>query len=160
MPRCGESSHQPTSRAQDDCVHVPSRVLRLPLPVVALTYVLGVAAVTTLGFTTASTSLLLLAAAVTLPSSVVAAPAFYVVVGVLGLVPGANPSHSTGSGSCAPSGDCQVLTTGDPAFWFLFATETVGILALTAAAVLNVFLLRALIAARRTKSQAATRPGT
>lgn len=125
-------------------MHIPSRVLHLPLPAVALTYVLGVAAVTTLGFTTASTSLLLLAAVVTLPSSVVAVPAFYVVVGVLGLVPGANPSHSTGSGSCASSGDCQVSTTGDPAFWFLFATETVGILALTAAAVLNVILLRAL----------------
>ena len=141
-------------------MHIPSRVLRLPPPAVALTYVLGVAAVTTLGFTTASTSLLLLAAVVTLPSSVVAVPAFYLVVAVLGLVPGANPSHSTGSGSCAPPGDCQVSTTGDPASWFRFATEAVGILALTAAAVLNVVLLRALITAQRTKSQAATGPGT
>ncbi len=130
----------------------------LPLPVVALTYVLGVAAVTTVGFTTASTSLLLLAAVVTLPSSVLAVPAFYVVVGVLGLVPGANPSHSTGAGSCAPSGDCQVSTTGDPASWFVFATDVVGILALAAGALLNVVLLRALIAARRTKSRAAMRP--
>ena len=133
-------------------------MLRLPLPVVALTYVLGVAAVTTVGFTMASTSLLLLAAVVTLPSSAIAVPAFYVVVGVLGLVPGANPSHSTGSGSCAPSRDCQVSTTGDPASWFVFATEVVGILALAAGALLNVVLLRALIAARRTKSRAATRP--
>jgi hypothetical protein len=126
----------------------------------ALTYVLGVAALTTLGFATASTSLLLPAAVVTLPTSAVAVPAFYVVVGVLGLVPGANPSHSTGSGSCAPSGDCQVSTTGDPASWFLFATEAVGVLALTAAAVLNIILLRALTTARRTKSKTATRPGT
>ena len=134
-------------------------MLRLPLPVLALTYVLGAAGLTTLGFSVASTWLILLAALVTLPSSAIAVPAFYIVVGLLGLVPGANPSSSTGSGSCAPSADCQASTTGDPASLFIFATEVVGILALAAAALLNVVLLRALIAARRTKSQATTRSG-
>jgi hypothetical protein len=124
---------------------------------VALTYVLGVAAVATVGFTIASTSLLLLAAVVTLPSSAIAVPAFYVAVGLLGLIPGANPSLSTGSGSCTPSADCQT-TTGDPASWFLLASNVLGVLAVAAAASLNVVLIRALIAARRTKSQTATRP--
>jgi hypothetical protein len=140
-------------------VHTPGRSsLPLPLSAVALTYVLGVAALTTVGFTIASTSLLLLAAVVTLPSSAIAVPAFYVAVGVLGLIPGANPSHSTGSGSCTPSADCQISTTGDAASWFVLATDALGILAVAAAASLNVVLLRALITARRTKSQAATRP--
>jgi hypothetical protein len=121
-------------------------------------YVLGVAALSTLGFTTGSTPTILLAALLALPSSVVAIPAYYIVYGLLALVPGANPSSSTGSGSCTPSGDCQVSTTGDLAGWFTFATEAIGILALTAAALLNAVVLRNLIAALRTRMQAPPQP--
>ena len=123
---------------------------RMPRPTLAgWIYVLGVAAVSTLGFTTGSTPTILLAALLALPLSAVAVPAFYVVYGLLALVPGANPSSSTGSASCAPDGDCHVSTTGDPAAWFTLATEAVGILALTAAALLNAVVLQNLIAARR-----------
>lgn len=121
-------------------------------------YVLGVAAVSTLGFTTGSTPTILLAALLALPSSVAAIPAFYIVYGLLALVPGANSSSSTGSGSCAPNGDCQVSTTWDAAAWFTLATEAVGILALTAAALLNAVVLRNLIAARRTRMQTPPQP--
>jgi hypothetical protein len=121
-------------------------------------YVLGVAAVSTLGFTTGSTPTILLAALLALPSSVVAIPAYYIVYGLLALVPGANPSSSSGSGSCTPDGDCQVSTTGDLATWFTFATEAIGILALTAAALLNAVVLRNLIAALRTRMQAPPQP--
>jgi hypothetical protein len=113
-------------------------------------YVLGVAAVSTLGFASGSTPTILLAALFALPSSVVAVPAYYGVYGLLALFPGANPSSGAGSGSCAPNGECQVSATGDAAAWFTFTTEGVGILALTAAALLNAVVLRNLIAARRT----------
>jgi hypothetical protein len=121
-------------------------------------YVLSVAAVSTIGFTTGSTPTILLAALLALPSSVVAIPGYYIVYGLLALVPGANPSSSTGSGSCTPNGDCQVSTTGDLAAWFTFATEAIGILALTAAALLNAVVLRNLIAALRTRMQAPPQP--
>jgi hypothetical protein len=113
-------------------------------------YVLGVAAVSMLGFTSGSTSTILLAALFALPSSLFALPAYYVVYGLLALLPGANPSSSSGSGSCTPNGDCQVSTTGDATAWFTFMTDAVGILALTAAALLNAVVLRKLITARRT----------
>jgi hypothetical protein len=121
-------------------------------------YVLGVATVSTVGFTTGSTPTILLAALLALPSSVVAIPAFYIAYGLLALVPGANPSSSTGSGSCTPNGDCQVSTTGDPAAWFTFATEGIGILALTAAALLNAVVLRNLIVALRPRMQTPPQP--
>lgn len=129
-------------------MHARARMLRTNR--VGLIYVLGVAAVSALGFTSGSTPTILLAALLALPSSVVAIPAYYVVYGLLALLPGANPSSSTGSGSCVPNGDCQVTTTGEVAAWFTFTTEAVGILALTAAALLNAVVLRNLIAARRT----------
>ena len=116
---------------------------------VGWTYVLGVAVVSALGFTTGSTPTILFAALLALPSSVVAFPAFYVVYGLLATISGANPSSSSGSGSCAPNGECQATTPGGAA-WFTLATEAVGILALTAAALLNAVALRNLmIAARR-----------
>jgi hypothetical protein len=116
-------------------------------------YVLGVAAVSTFGFTSGSTLTILLAALMALPSSIVAVPAYYVVYGMLALLPGANPSSSTGSGSCAPNGDCQMSSAGEAAAWFTFTTEAVGILALTAAALLNAIVVQNLIAARRARTQ-------
>lgn len=129
-------------------MHAPARTWR-PNRVGSI-YVLGVAAVSALAFSSGSTPMILIAALFALPSSVVALPAYYVVYGLLALLPGANPASSTGSGSCAPNGDCQVSTTGDAAAWFTFATGAVGIIALTAAALLNAVVLRNLFAARRT----------
>lgn len=133
------------------------RMLRLSM--VGWIYPLGVAAVSALGFTTGSTPTILLAALLALPSSIVALPAFYVVYGLLGQVPGANPDSSTGSFSCGPTGDCQGSTTGDTAVWFTLATGAAGILALTAAALLNAVVLHNLISARRTRVQPPTQPG-
>lgn len=112
-------------------------------------YVLGVAVLATVGFATESTAVILLAAVVALPASVVGVPVFYLVFGLLALVPGANPSSGTGSSSCTASGDCTYSSTGDPAAWFLLTTDVVGVLALTAAALLNVVALRFLRRAGR-----------
>ena len=116
-------------------------------------YVLVVAGVATLGFTTDSTPMILLAALLGLPSSLVAFPVSYVIYGLLALIPGANPSSGTGAGSCTPNGECQASTTGDAAVWFTLVTEAAGILALTAAALLNAVALRNLMIAARRRRQ-------
>ena len=77
---------------------------------------------------------------------------------VRALVPGANPSSSSQSGSCTPSGDCLSKTTGDLAVAvFIVTSEIIGVLALTAAALLNVAVLRNLTARRRARMQPARR---
>jgi hypothetical protein len=128
-----------------------SRMLRPTL--VGSIYAFGVAVVSTLGFITGSRPAILLAAILTLPGSVVAIPAFYVVYGLMAQIPGANPSTATGSSSCGANGDCQASTTGDVAAWFTLATGFVGILALTAAALANAAILRSLIAAHHRPDQ-------
>jgi hypothetical protein len=107
-----------------------------------------VAALATVGFATGSTAAILAAAALALPSSIVALPAFYVVYGLLALVPGANPSAGSGSGSCTPGGECRFSSTGDLAAWFSVTTDIVGIVALTGAALANLVLLRLLLVNR------------
>ena len=114
-------------------------------------YVLMVAVLATIGFTAASAPVILLTASFSLPSSMFAVLAYYAAYGLLATVPGANPSSSTGSGSCAPNGDCTTSTTGDLAAWFAVTTEVIAILALVAAALLNVALLRLLNARRRAR---------
>jgi hypothetical protein len=141
----------------DCCVGIPEWLLRRPIRFVTLPYVLTVA---TLGFTLDSTPLTLLAAVLTLPSSVAAVPGYYLVYGLLAQIPGANPSHSTGSGLCTPNGGCHESTSGNDAAWFTHATDVVGILALIAAAALNVVLLQRLIAARQHKADAPKQPST
>ncbi|KRE36982.1 hypothetical protein ASG73_11750 [Janibacter sp. Soil728] len=109
---------------------------------VAAGYVLTVAVVATVGFVTESTAGILLAALLSLPASVIALPSYYVAYGLLALIPGANPSESSGSGACNTDGvDCQWSSTGDLAGWFHVTTEVIGILALTCAAVLNVLAI-------------------
>ena len=61
----------------------------LRLTAIEATYALIVMVIATAGFTTESTSMILLAAFLALPSSVIAVPAYYVVYGLLALVPGA-----------------------------------------------------------------------
>ncbi len=67
-------------------------------------YVLTVGAIATYGFAADSTAAILTAAALALPTSIVAVPGFYLAYGLLALVPGANPSSSSGSGGCTPGG--------------------------------------------------------
>lgn len=112
-------------------------------------YALGVAVVAAVGFFGDSTPTILLAAVLSLPASVIAIPGYYLTYGLLALVPGANPSESSGSGSCTGGGDCSVSTTGDLADWFQVTTDVVGVLALTCAALLNVLTLRILTTRRR-----------
>ena len=129
----------------------------LRLTPIESTYALAVAVIATIGFTTGSTFLIVLSALLSLPSCVLAVPGYYVAYGLLALVPGANPSSSSQSGSCTPSGDCLSKTTGDLAVWFNVTSEIIGVLALTAAALLNVAVLRNLTARRRARMQPARR---
>jgi hypothetical protein len=112
-------------------------------------YVLTVVVVAICGFVLGSTGAIALAALLALPTSVPAIVGYYVVYGLLALVPGANPSSSTGSGACSPGAVCQQSSSGDLATWFAVTTGVVGVLALTAAALLNVLVLRKLTGHRR-----------
>jgi hypothetical protein len=116
---------------------------------VATGYVLAVAAAATVGFVTGSPVPILLAAAATLPASLLSMPLFYLAYGLLALVPGANPSSSSGSGSGTVDGVVTSHTTGDPAAWFTVTTHVAGVLLLAAGAVADVVLVRALAAGRR-----------
>lgn len=117
-------------------------------------YVAVVAAVAALGFSTDTTGLILLAAGLALPAAGLAVPAYYVVYGVLAQVPGANQSRSSGAATCDPDGTCETSSGDGLASWFAITTDVVGIAALTVAAVLNVVLLRMVMAARRSRPPA------
>jgi hypothetical protein len=112
-------------------------------------YVLTVAAVAACGFATASTATILLAALLTLPTSIPAVMGYYLAYGLLAQVTGAHPSSSSGSGWCSPGGSCHTSSSGDPAAWFTLTTDLIGVLALTVAARVNVMLLRWLSGMRR-----------
>jgi len=109
-----------------------------------------VAALATFGFIQGSPGPIVLAAVLALPASIVAVPCYYLVYGLLALVTGANPSSSSGSGSSAAArGSSTTVTTDDMATWFAVTTDVLGVLALTAAAALNVLLVRAVLSRRR-----------
>jgi hypothetical protein len=112
-------------------------------------YVLAVAGVAAWGFTADSTAAILAAVVLALPCGIPALVGYYVAYGLLALVPGANPSSGSGSGSCTAEGVCQQYTTGDLAPWFAHTADVVGILALNAAAAVNVMLLRLAVCRRR-----------
>ncbi|ABL82863.1 MULTISPECIES: hypothetical protein [unclassified Nocardioides] len=112
-------------------------------------YVMVVLVVAGDGFLTDSTAVILVAALLAVPSSLAAVPAYYLAYGLLAQVPGANPSSSSGSSSCTTAGECTTSTSGDLADWFAVTADVLGILALTAAALLNMLLLQALLTARR-----------
>lgn len=114
----------------------------------ASAYVLIVGSTATLGFVTDTTWPILVAALLALPASIVALPGYYLLYGLLALVPGANPSESSGSGSCSSNGTCQESSTGDLATWFSISADVLGVVALTGAAVLNVVLVRLIVIRR------------
>ena len=127
-----------------------SRVPRFRPTFRSLAYVVAVALVATVGFTQESPWPILFAALLALPASIVAVPSYYVVYGVLALIPGANPSSNTGFETVDADGrTITSVITGTPAAWFTITTHVLGILALTVAALLNVLVLRAITARRR-----------
>ena len=114
------------------------------------TYLAAVAGLATAGFVQDSPGPIVLAAVLALPSSIVAVPCYYLVYGLLALATGANPSSSSGSGSSAAPGDTSTtVTTDDMATWFAVTTHVLGVLALVAAASLNVLLVQAVLSRRR-----------
>ena len=118
----------------------------------SLIYGVAVALIAALGFTEQSPWPILLAALLAVPSSIVAVPCYYLAYGFLALIPGANPSSSSGSATLAPDGRMLTsVSTGTPAAWFTVTTFVLGILALTVAAFVNVRLLRSLAARRSAK---------
>jgi hypothetical protein len=103
-------------------------------------YVLVVAVVATWGFVAGSTALILSATVLTLPAGVAALVGYYVLYGVLALVPGANPDSASGS-SC--SSHCATVDTGGLATWFGATTTVLGVVLVVGAALVNLALLRA-----------------
>ena len=138
-------------------------MVRIPgVPSVRLTvrstlYVLAVAVIAAVGFTEQSPWPILFAALLAVPASMVVVPCYYLVYGFLALIPGANPSSNSGSVTFAPDGrTLTTVSTGMPAAWFTITTLVLGILALTAAAFVNVLLVRALSARRRSNEPVKT----
>jgi hypothetical protein len=116
-------------------------------------YVAAVASIAAVGFFRDSPWPILLAALLAVPLSFVTVPCYYIVYGLLALIPGANPSSNSGSVGVAADGHTlPSVNTGMPAAWFTTTTHLIGILALTVAAILNVLLLQALAARRRRKA--------
>jgi hypothetical protein len=112
-------------------------------------YVLVVGTLAAVGFIGQTTWPILLAALLALPASLVAVPGYYLAYGLLALLPGANASSSSGSGTGAADGTTASFTSSG-ASWFATTTQVIGILALVGAAILNVLLVRALSRRRRT----------
>ena len=114
------------------------------------TYLVAVAVLATVGFVQGSPGPIVLAAVLALPASIVAVPCYYLVYGLLALVTGANPSSSSGSSSgSSAGGSSTTVTTDDMATWFAVTTHVLGVLALTAAAAVNVLLVRAVVSRRQ-----------
>jgi hypothetical protein len=112
-------------------------------------YLLTVATIATCGFALDSTVTVLVALLLALPTSVAATIGYYVIYGLLAMLPGANLSSSSGAGSCSSGGDCHTGAAGDPAAWFTVTTDVIAVLALTGAALLNLVLYRKLAERRR-----------
>jgi hypothetical protein len=117
-------------------------------------YVLAVAGIAVWGFAAESTAAILAAVLLALPTGLPALVGYYLAYGLLAQVPGANPSSGSGSASCAAGALCQETTTGDLAPWFALTTDVIGVLALTAAAAVNLVLLRVVVSRRRARTQA------
>ena len=127
-----------------------SQVTRIWPTVVSWAYVAGVGVLAGVGFIGQSPWLILLAALLAVPVSLVAMPCFYVAYGLLAQIPGANPSTSTGSAAVSTDGaSLWSVTTGSTASWFTITAHVLGIVTLVVAATLNVRLARGLRARMR-----------
>lgn len=110
--------------------------------VLEASYVVGVTAIAGWGFVTDSTAAILAALVLTLPCGLLAIVAYYLAYGLLALAPGANPSSSSGSGSCSPDSVCVERSSGDLAPWLEVTTDLIGVALVVVAACANVALLR------------------
>ncbi len=118
-------------------------------------YVVVIALLATTGIVGQSPWPVLIAALLTLPACVAVVPCYYILYGLLALIPGANPSSNSGSESQSATGaTITSAMTGAQASWFVITTQAIGILAFTIAAILNVILLRAVVARRRNARRA------
>ncbi len=126
----------------------PLRLAGLRLTRWSLAYSAAVTAGAAAGFVGHRAWAVVVAALLALPASLVTVPAYYVMFGILALVPGANPTTSTGSGISTPGVGQLTASTGGAAAWFTTCTDLAGILALGVAALLNVALVRAFASGR------------
>lgn len=115
-------------------------------------YVLAVSVIAAVGFIRESPWPILVAALLAVPASAATLPAYYLVFGLLALIPDVNPSSSSGSGTVSANGTVTYSVTGAPALWFTITTESLGVLSLAVAAMVNVFLLRTWRVRRRARS--------
>lgn len=115
----------------------------------ALAYVMAVTVLAAAGFASGQALLIGIAALVTLPASIAAVPAIYLAAGLLALVPGANPSHTSSSSYVSPQGAEVVRESGAPAVWYLTSIDVAGVVLLAVAAVANVLLLDLVLRWRR-----------
>lgn len=130
-----------------------AQVLLARLSLRAWAYVATVGALAAVGFIQDSPWPILLAAVLSVPASLATLTCYYLVYGLLALVPGANPSSSSGSGTSAPDGSTVTsVVTGAPADWFTITTHVIGVLALVSATLLNLLLLSALRARRHERA--------
>lgn len=112
-------------------------------------YVVAVSSLAAVGFIEGTPGPIILAAVLALPTSLIAMPGYYVLFGLLALVPGANPSTTSGSAMGAADGTViSSVSSGSPAHWFTVTTVVLGIVVFAAAATLNVLLARTLLARR------------
>ena len=120
---------------------------------VAIGYVIAVGVVAATGFFASWGAAIALAVVFTLPSIVVFLPAYYLAYGVVALIPGANPSTASGSGTVAADGTVTSVVVGDSPAWFTVLTHLMGTCALVAAALVNVLLWQRVAHYRRKRAE-------
>lgn len=112
-------------------------------------YVALIAALVAAGMLLQTPGPFIVAAVLTLPASIAAIPLYYVLYGVTALIPGANPSSSSGQGTSTPGGGSVSVVTGLPAPWFTIAMGVLAVIVMAAAAYANALAIKA-IRARNT----------
>ena len=116
-------------------------------------YVIATGLLASVGFALANPWPILLATLITLPSSIIALPAYYLAYGLLSQLSGANPSTSSGSGSVSSDGAVtSTISIAMPAEWLTTLTPILGVGAIVAAAIANVFITRTLAAQRKRRA--------
>ena len=125
----------------------PLRWFGTRLGPVAWSYVAVVAVLAVIGFLRVDATVLTVVVVGTLPASVLAIVAGYVVIGLLGQIPGANPAHASGSGFGVVTSGAHLsqATEHGPAAWFLAAGPVVLTCCFIAAALGTAVLARAVL---------------
>jgi hypothetical protein len=106
--------------------------------------VITVAALVAAGMLLQSPGLFVVAAVMTIPSSIAAVPTYYVLYGITALIPGANPSSGSGKGVSTPGGGTVSVVTGEPALWFTVSMGVLAVVVMALAAYANALALKAI----------------